>query len=65
MKSYEELLQLMLAQVPNDIDKRSGSVILAALAPVAAMLAEQQCYLDNVMNATMPDTARGENLTRK
>ncbi|MEG1632053.1 MAG: baseplate J/gp47 family protein [Hydrogenoanaerobacterium sp.] len=65
MKSYEELLQLMLAQVPNDMDKRSGSVILAALAPVAAMLAEQQCYLDNVMNAAMPDTARGENLTRK
>lgn len=65
MKTDKELLRQMLGAVPDDLDKREGGLIFTALAPVAAMLAEQQCYLENVMDSTMPDTARGENLTRK
>lgn len=63
--TYENFLQTMLATVPDDVDKREGSLIFTALAPVAAAYVEQQCYMDNIMDAAMPDTARGGNLTRK
>ena len=33
--TYEELLRAMLDKVPNDVDKREGSVIYDALAPCA------------------------------
>lgn len=65
MLGYEQLLADMLATIPDNLDKREGSLIYIALAPVASMITEQQWYADNIMNATMPDTARGDDLTRK
>lgn len=59
MQTYEEILAEMLAKVPDDLDKREGSLIYTALAPTAAMIAEQQFYDDQVIDATMPDTAVG------
>nr|WP_319487233.1 baseplate J/gp47 family protein [uncultured Caproiciproducens sp.] len=65
MKTFEEIMQLMLSKVPNDLDKRDGSPIYVTLAPVAEMLVEQQFYADNIQDATMPDTAIGDDLTRR
>lgn len=44
MKSYEEILEAMLNNVSDDIDKREGSIIYTALAPCAAALAAM--YVD-------------------
>lgn len=62
---YEDILQWMLDRVPDDLDKREGSLIYIAVAPIAAAIAEQRFYGDNIMDATMPDTARGEDLIRR
>ena len=39
-KTYENILQEMLNRVPDDIDKREGSVIYDALAPTAYSIAD-------------------------
>lgn len=62
--TYEELLQAMLERVPNDVDKREGSIIYDALAPCAYFLAQQNFQLDNFINLVFPDTAVGEYLDR-
>lgn len=64
MKTFEEILQDMLDAVPDDLDKREGGVIYTALAPVSAQLAELYFYADNLIDASMPDTGRGDGLTR-
>ena len=63
--TYEELLARALSKVPNDIDKREGSVIYNALAPACFELA--QCYIqyEIVMNRTFADTSTEEDLTRR
>lgn len=65
MIGYEELMDQMLAAIPNNIDKREGSLIYVALAPIVSMITEQQWYADNIMDSTMADTALGDDLTRK
>ncbi|WP_283606481.1 baseplate J/gp47 family protein [Faecalispora anaeroviscerum] len=69
MKSFEDFMREMLDNIPdnlkNQVDTREGSIIYTALAPVAAQLVEQQYYADNIQNATMPDTAQGDDLTRR
>ena len=50
----EQLLARMLAQVPDELDKREGSVIYTTLAPVAQMLAQPNALmeqLDRMLNA--------------
>lgn len=37
--SYESILDRMLSRIPNDIDKRQGSIVYDALAPMANELA--------------------------
>lgn len=64
MQTYNEILGEMLARVPDDIDKREGSLIYTALAPIAYMLCEQQFYDDGITDSTMPDTATGLLQTR-
>jgi len=69
MKSFEDFMREMLDNIPdnlkNQVDTREGSIIYTALAPVAMQLVEQQFYADNIQDATMPDTARGDDLTRR
>ncbi len=69
MKSFEDFMSDMLGNIPenlkNQVDTREGSIIYTALAPVAAQLVEQQFYADNIQDATMPDTALGDDLTRR
>lgn len=62
--TYEELLRAMLDKVPNDVDKREGSVIYDALAPCAYFLTQQNFQLDNFVDLVFPDTALGEYLDR-
>lgn len=64
-QTYEAILQRMLDRVPNDIDKREGSVIYDALAPAAAELAQMYIELDINYNLSFADTASGEELTRR
>lgn len=63
--TYEEILQRMLIKVPNDIDKREGSIIYNALAPAAFELAEMYIALDNILNESFADTASREYLIRR
>lgn len=61
---FNAILQRMLARVPDDIDKREGSIIYDALAPTAYALAKQNfmlCYLSNLF---FGDTAEGHWLDR-
>ena len=63
-RTFEELLTGMLDRIPDDLNKEADSPVYIAVAPVASTLAEQQVYNENIFDATMPDTARGEEQTR-
>ena len=55
--TYEAILNEMLAQVPDTVDKREGSVIYDALAPAAMELAQVYILLDVIFDETFVDTA--------
>ncbi len=55
--TYENILESMLSNVPDNVDKREGSVIYDALAPQAAELAKAYIELDIIMDETFVDTA--------
>ena len=63
--TYENILNDMLSRVPNDVDKRPGSVIYDALAPAAYKLAEAYFLLRNYVDLFFADTAVGEYLSRR
>jgi uncharacterized phage protein gp47/JayE len=52
----------MLSAVPDDIDKRQGSIIYDALAPAALELAEIYVNLDMQLREVFPQTASDQNL---
>ena len=55
--TFDYLMQSMLARVPDDMDKREGSVIWDALAPAAAELETAYACLDYVYLQSFGDTA--------
>lgn len=59
---YEGILDRLLNAVPNDVDKREGSIIFNALAPVALELQEVYEELADVMKETFADTASLDSL---
>ena len=61
---YTELLNQMLDMVPNEIDKREGSIIYTTLSPVAFLLSQQNYMLSYMFNLLFADTAEGVWLTR-
>ena len=63
--TYESLLADMLSTIPNDIDKREGSIIYNALAPAALKLAEAYMIMENNIDLVFLDTAVGEFLDRR
>ena len=63
--TYDLILKRMLDAVPNDVDKREGSIIYDALAPAALELVNMYVQLDNVLNETFADTASREFLIRR
>ena len=59
-QNYDYWLNLMLDNVPNDIDKREGSIIYDAVAPAAMVSAQQSLSLANIVRETYIKTAQGE-----
>ena len=63
--TYESILQRMLDRIPNNMDKREGSIIYDALAPAAVELQLMYIELDVIMNESFADTASREYLIRR
>lgn len=64
-RTYESILNDMLANVPSSMDKREGSVIYDAVAPCAVELAIMYIELDVILKETFGDTASREYLIRR
>lgn len=60
VQNFDYWLNLMLDNVPNDIDKREGSIIYDAVAPAAMVSAQQSLSLANIIRETYIKTAQGE-----
>lgn len=63
--SFENILNKMLNRVPNDVDKRQGSIVYDALAPCAAELAQMYIDLQFIEDRTYADTSTDIDLTRR
>ncbi|WP_283609191.1 baseplate J/gp47 family protein [Faecalispora anaeroviscerum] len=61
---YEAILKQMLDRVPDDIDKREGSIIYHTLAPTAFVLAQQTYMIAYLTDLLFADTAQEEWLER-
>ena len=59
-EDYDYWLDLMLDNVPDDIDQREGSVIYDALAPTAIVLAQHSLASANIIKQTYIKTAQGQ-----
>ena len=59
-QNFDYWLDLMLDKVPDNIDKREGSIIYDALAPAAMVSAQQSLSLANIIRETYIKTAQGE-----
>ncbi len=64
-KTFEGILEDMLNRVPDDMDKREGSIIYDAIAPCAVELTLMYIELDNILKETFGDTASREFLIRR
>lgn len=64
-QTKEAILDRMLTESPDDIDKRQGSVTWDLLSPAAIELAHAYIELDNVLRFGFADTTYGEFLDRK
>lgn len=56
-KTYEDILDDMLENVPSNVDTREGSIIYDALAPIALELAQTYSDLSVIMDECFADTA--------
>lgn len=63
--TFEYILQVLLDRVPDDVDKREGSIIYDALAPTAMELAEAYSNMDILLERTFADSADGDDLERR
>lgn len=63
--TYEVILQRMLDRVPDNMDKREGSIIFDALAPAAVELQLMYIELDTILKETFADTAQRDYLVRR
>lgn len=58
--TFESILERMLDRIPDDMDKREGSIIYDAIAPAAVELQLMYLELDDVLKQTFADTADRE-----
>lgn len=63
--TVEEILNRMLNKVPNSLDKRKGSIIYLALAPVAEEIALLLAEIKGTDDRTYADTSVNIDLTRR
>lgn len=61
----EYLLERMLNQISDDMDKREGSIIYDALAPCAIELSNAYMSMDMVLTESFADTASGFYLIKR
>lgn len=54
--TYESILKRMLDRIPDDMDKREGSIIYDALAPAAVELQLMYIELDTILRDTFAST---------
>lgn len=64
-QTYEEILKRSLERVTTGVDKREGSVIMNAIAPVSAEHANIYILLDNIIKNGYADTAGREYLIQR
>jgi uncharacterized phage protein gp47/JayE len=62
--TYETIVKRILNRVPDELDKREGSIIYTAIAPAAVELAIMYIELDTVLKEAYADTADREFLIR-
>ena len=63
-QTYEVILQRMLDRVPDNMNKREGSIIYDALSPAAVELASAYISFDSMLQETFGDTASRDYLIR-
>jgi len=63
--TFKYILKRALGNVPNDVDKRQGSVIYDAIAPCCMELAKMYLSIDEVLKETFADSAGREYLIRR
>ncbi len=63
--TFESIIKRMLSKIPSDMDKREGSIIYDALAPVALELQLMYIELDNILGETFADSASRAYLIRR
>lgn len=63
--TYEDILDRMLESVPDNMDKREGSIIYDALAPAALELQLMYIELDVILAESFGDTASREYLIKR
>lgn len=63
--TYEEILDRMLEKIPDNMDKREGSIIYDALAPAAVELQLMYIELDVILSESFGDTASREYLIKR
>lgn len=64
-QTYEVILDRTLARVDTDVDKREGSLIMNAVAPVSAEHANIYILLDGIIRDGYADTATRDYLVRR
>ena len=63
--TFETIMQRCLDRVPEDMDKREGSIIYDAIAPAAVELQLMYIELDTILRETFADTASRKYLIRR
>ena len=63
--SFLKILEDTLARIPEKYDKRQGSIIYDAIAPICAELAQVYLELDRVLNEGFADTATRKYLIKR
>lgn len=60
--TYEEIVRRILARAPDTMDKREGSILYDAVAPMAVEIQNLYLELDTILSQGFIDTAEGEYL---
>ncbi len=64
-QTSETIEKRLLANIPDTVDKREGSIAYDATAPASIELAEAYIMMDAIMQETFATTASRENLIKR
>ncbi|WDV47463.1 baseplate J/gp47 family protein [Clostridiaceae bacterium M8S5] len=64
-KTFKNLMSKALKHIPDDIDKREGSIIYDTLSAVLVEITQEYIELDNILELGFVQTSNGEWLTKK